>query len=252
MEQQDTSVFTLRIDGELPLTFPMERLAEYMALFAKLIGTDNQPVFKGVTEGSACLESAVPAARETYTEHQLRRAANDSSYKNHKYIGYIEEALSKHGYKSAELLDPNKNVIFLVKPQDVKITHSVNHTAKLEGEIVGVVGRDETMHITVRDYSGRIFKLLADVPTGRELARHLRGGFLRLQTRGVWHRSDKGWTTDSNKCSVISFSELEDIDAHTIFQEMRNIPDNGWKTMSDPERVWRDMRGLDDPTEADE
>jgi hypothetical protein len=106
MKLNNTSVFTLRIDGEnlTSKNFPMERLAEYMALLAKL---------------------------------------------------------------------------------------------------VGVVGRDAKMHITVRDYSGRIFKLSADVPTGRELARHLRGGFLRLQTRGIWHRSDKGWSTDPNKCLVI-------------------------------------------------
>ncbi len=102
------------------------------------------------------------------------------------------------------------------------IKTSANHTAKLEGKIVGVFGRNEEMHITVRDYSGRIFKLLADVPTGCELARHLRGGFLRLQTKGVWHRTNNGWTIDPNKCHVIGFSKLEDIDALSIFQKMRN------------------------------
>jgi hypothetical protein len=205
MKLNNTLVFTLPIDGEnlTPKNFPMERLAEYMALLAKLVGADNQPVFKQVSEGSACLESAVHSSRESHTEQNLKRAANDPSYKNHKYIGHIEEALSKHGYKSAELFNARKELIFLVTPQEAKITHSVNHTAKLEGEIIGVVGRDAKIHITVRDYSGRIFKLSADVPTGRELARYLRGGFLRIQTSGIWHRSDKGWSTDPNKCLVI-------------------------------------------------
>jgi hypothetical protein len=38
---------------------------------------------------------------------------------------------------------------------------------------------------------------------------------------------------------------LEDIDAFTIFQAMRDIPDNGWKTTNNPEQAWPEMRGLD-------
>ncbi|MEY3995978.1 MAG: hypothetical protein RL344_321 [Pseudomonadota bacterium] len=252
MKLNNTSVFTLRIDGEnlSPTTFPMERLAEYMAIFAKLIGADNQPVFKEVSKGSTCLDITVPALWETRTEQSLLRAANDPSYKNHKYINQLEEDLLKDGYKSAELLNARKQLIFLVTPQAAKITHSVNHAAKLEGEIVGVFGRNDKMHITVRDYGGRIFKLLADVPTGQKLARHLRGGFLRLQTKGVWNRTNNGWVTDPNKCHVINFDELEDIDALTIFQEMRNIPGNNWTTMNNPEQVCRELRDSDTPSKA--
>jgi hypothetical protein len=126
-----------------------------------------------------------------------------------------------------------------------KITHSVWQEGKVEGEIIGVFGRNDKMHITVRDYGGRIFKLLADVPTGQKLARHLRGGFLRLQTKGFWNRTIKGWTTDPNKCQVISFDELEDIDAYTIFQELRNIPNNGWLNIDDIDKECRDLRGKD-------
>ena len=126
-----------------------------------------------------------------------------------------------------------------------KITHSVWQEGKIECEIIGVFGRNDKMHITVRDYGGRIFKLLADVPTGQKLARHLRNGYLRLQTQGVWHRTIKGWTTDPNKCQVISFDELEDIDVYTIFQELRKIQNNGWLNINDVNKECRDLRGKD-------
>jgi hypothetical protein len=249
METQDTSVFTLRIDGEnlSPKTFPMERLAEYMTLVAKLVGIDNQPIFKEVSEGSACLEVAVPSSRETHTEQSLKRAANDPSYKNHKYIGHIEESLSKHGYKSAELFNARKELIFLVTPQDAKITHSVWQEGEIDGEITGVRGADDTMHIEIRDNTGLISNLVCkDLSLALDIAqKHLRRGTVRLLVEGKWNRTAKGWKADAKQCEVTGYQSLDETPLLELMLQIRALPNNGWNTLQDPLQAWKDLRGID-------
>lgn len=248
MKLNNTSVFTLRIDGEnlSPTTFPMERLAEYMAIFAKLIGADNQPVFKEVSKGSACLDITVPALWETRTEQSLLRAANDPSYKNHKYINQLEGHLLKDGYKSAELLNARKQLICVVKPQDVKITHSVWQEDEIDGEITGVRGIDDTMHIEIRDGTGLVSNLVCkDLDLALKIAQqHLRRGTVRLFVDGKWNRTAKGWKADAKQCEVTGYESLSNAPLTQIMDELRQIPGNGWREIGDVEQAWRELRGL--------
>ena len=247
METQNTAVFTLRIDGDnlTPVTFPMERLAEYMVLFAKLVGVDNQPVFKKVSEGSACLETTVPISRETHTEQNLRRAANDPSYKPHKYIGQIEVLLSEHAYKSAELLNSRKELIFLVTPQEAKITHSVWQEGEIDGEVTGVRGADDTMHIEIRDNAGLTSNLICkDLALALEIAqKHLRRGTVRLLVDGKWNRTAKGWKADAKQCVVTAYESLDETPLLELMLHIRALPNNGWSTIHNPEQAWKDLRG---------
>lgn len=252
MQNEDTSVFTLRLLGKSPAEFPMERLAEYMRLYAKLLGGENHPVFSHLEDKSTALVADTPASRATQTDQRLRQATNDPKFEAYKYIKFIETEMSKDDIPSAELKDSKNNVIYLFKPAEVSITHTVIQSARIDGEIVGVVGADDTMHVSVREYNGRVIKLLADIATGRELAIHLRIGTVRLQTFGTWNRTEHGWVPDSKKCKIQDFLLLEDIDVVTIFNQLRSIPNNGWNNIPDPEKIWKELRGLDEADFANE
>ncbi len=249
MNLNSTSVFALRIDGDnlSPATFPMERLTEYMAIFAKLIGADNQPVFKEVSKGSACVDITVPALWETRTEQSLLRAANDPSYRNHKYINQLEEHLLKDGYKSAELLNARKQLIFLVTPQAAKITHSVWQEGEIDGEIIGIQrGIDDTMHIKIRDGTGLVSNVVCkDLALALEIAQqHLCRGTVRLLVDGKWNRTTKGWKADTKQCEVTGYESLHDAPLTQIMSELRQIPGNGWQKIGNIEQAWRELRGI--------
>lgn len=247
MEKNDTAVFTLRLLGTTPETLPMDRFAEYVRVFSKLIGSENKPIFCDLIQGSAALSATLDVARYTHAVDRIRQASWDSSFSAHKHIIALETALTSDGFAGAEILDNHNELLHVVEPTEAKITHRVVQKAKIDGEILGVVGKDETLHVTVREYSGRIIKLLADVTTGRELARHLRGAPLRLQTHGSWARhAERGWIPDAKKCKITSFSILEDIDAYELLLSLRDIPNNGWKFLGNSDHAWKELRGINE------
>jgi hypothetical protein len=240
--------FSLRFLDIQPNDFPMEQLGEFVRLFAELIGTENKPRFKTVLSQST---AAVATTASEYGESTRTRlyAANDPSHKAYKIFCKIESKMLEFGLRTAELRDITHNqLIHRIQPANDEIFYRVVQNAKVDGEIVGIVGRDDTMHVTVREYSGRILKLIANLAIGRELGKHLRGGYLRLQTHGTWNRTASGWVTDKDKCKILSFSQLEHIDVVTLFQALREIPHNGWQNIQNPEQAWRDLRGLDENT----
>jgi hypothetical protein len=60
-----------RIDVFTPETLPMERLAEYMARFAKLLGEEERVHFVSLEPGSAVLVARAEAQAAPKVEHRL-------------------------------------------------------------------------------------------------------------------------------------------------------------------------------------
>lgn len=244
MQENNTAVFTLRIIGTTPETLPLERFAEYVRLFAKLLGEDNHPVFKQLIDGSAQLKSDIPFANEQTTHERLNRAANDSTFEPHKHIRLLEKTLQKDGFECAEIINSYRQaIIFVVKPFIDEVSHTVWQTGDVDGEVTGVKGEDDTMHIHIKSLDGEKLSLSCDVALARNIAQeHLRHGTVRLHVQGKWSRTPFGWKPD-NKAKVTGFETLNEMPLLQLFQSLRTIPDNGWSVAANPAALTQELRG---------
>jgi hypothetical protein len=238
-----TQQFSLRFLDIKPSEFPMEQLGEFIRLLAELIGIDNKPRFSAVLDKST---AAVAYVAEAYAESALLRvrAANDPTHKANKVLEKIESRMREFGLPKAELNDLTHNtVICSIQPANEDVLFTVVQEGEIEGEITGVSGADETMHIQLRDWDDKIIRVTCnDVSLALEIAAHLRRGILRLNISGLWERMQTGWKPSSQKCFVTGFEAISYQPITNLMNDIRGIPGNGWKTIEGVETAWRDLR----------
>jgi hypothetical protein len=81
----------LRILQRNPDRIPMERLGEYIRLFAELLGTDNHPVFAGIKKASTGLKAAIPHDRRPYAQARLIEAKSEPTSKPARLLRGISQ-----------------------------------------------------------------------------------------------------------------------------------------------------------------
>jgi hypothetical protein len=241
--------YMLRIMGRNPDRIPMERLGEYIQEFAKLLGSENNPTFKGIKKASTGLKAYIPAERVHYAHARIVKAKDTTSTSNQatRSLLRIEEMLGADAISKAQLLSAANDLIydFHCPAPQIETTIRVNQQGSVDGVVVGIQGVDNTSHVRLLDPLGRILNLvIKDALLARNLATHFKGSQIRLNISGVWMRTDDGWIPESGKCHVDDFQSLENTSPKVIFDDLLKIPNNGWSVMSDPLKNWANLRGL--------
>lgn len=246
------NIYSLKLYDRTPDDMPLDKLADYIREFALILGKDNQPVFSSVSESSILLCAKIPGHKQSHVDQRLLDAQRgDTQSGASKHLLSLEILMLKDGISKAELLNPQQQVLISLHAANEPVLYTVSQSGEVDGEITGVMGADDTMHITLKEWGGRIVKLVTDVRIGRELGHHLRTGVVRLYTHGQWNRTDAGWKPDPKKCFVDRFEVLDESGVVEIFNELRAIPGNGWATEPDPLALWRELRGIEEQgTEA--
>lgn len=238
--------YMLRILGRNPEKIPMERIGAYISEFAELLGAENHPTFGGIKRASTGLKAKVPVARRHHAHLRLVQARTEPSSRPGKTLARIQQMIDVDGIRQAELLDSEHNVVYLFEGHVVQNipTQTIYQTGSVDGVVTGVVGADDTMHLYLRDYLDRDIRILVrDEHMARQLLRHFRQGVLRVHVRGTWKRTEYGWIPETSKCTAESFEVLEDTPISEVLARFAAVPDNGWKTMADPDQFLSELRG---------
>lgn len=241
-----TWTYKLRLLGRDPSRVPMARLAEYMTDFADLLGKEYLPVFKGVRRGSTCLLAAIPEANRPLAKVRISEAKTKPSSRAAKILDSIEAKIGADGLKGGELIDSDDNVIYLFKGTKPTISETivVEQSGEIDGVVVGIVGADDTLHVTFRDGFGREFKLtVRDLATGQQLASRFRSGMVRCSARGKWRKQESGWLPDPT-CQLDHYVDLDESPVKSIFDGLLDIKGNGWTELDDPVVAWQQVRGV--------
>lgn len=243
----EIGIYSLKLYDRKPQDISLDKLAEYLKEFALILGKKNQPVFSSVNEGSVVLRAKIPEHNQILVDQRLLDAGQGNTQSGvSKHLFHLEAMMLGDGISKAELLNPQQRILIsLQAANDEPVTHSVIQSGEVDGEITGVLGADETMHITLKEWSGRIVKLVSGVQIGRELGHHIRTGVIRLYVHGLWNRTDVGWKPDPQKCFIDRFDVLDESGIIDIFDKLRAIPGNGWATEPDPLALWRKLRGIE-------
>lgn len=247
MKRAPDWTYMLRILGTSPRTLPMDRLAEYLAEFAALLGAENEPVFAGMVNASAGLKARLPARRRASAWKRLQEAKYRPASRPGCHLRKIEALLGEDAFGPAELKDSADNVIYLFQPtkQADVLTARIQQEGEVDGVVTGMVGADDTMHLYLRDATSRDYRLVVrNEDLARRLLSHFRVGSVRVRVHGHWVRTEDGWMPESGKCTVDAFDVLDETPLSDVLALATGHPQNGWAQMEDPAAAWRALRGI--------
>ncbi len=243
--------FLFYIDAYSPESIPMAKLAEYMADFATLLGRDNAVHFAGIEKGSTKIAARVEFVdipKVTDRLSDLRRgnptkdtakifAQIDTRLLNDNAVGRVY-AEDRHGKPSELLAFPGR------ARQKAQIYGPFNQDGHLDGLLISVGGRDET--ISLRLQNGETIYSNCDTTRtiARELGKHL---FEPVRVHGVgrWLRGIDGqWALlrfRVHRFEVLGIQSLRD-----TVTTLRAVQGSGWKELNDPITELADLRNDDD------
>ena len=210
-----------KIDVYTPETLPMERLAEYMLEFARLLGEPDRVHFVEVESGSTVLLARVEEVAAPKVSQRLVDAAGGQGDPDAlKALRALDDMLANDNAVGQILDDAGAEVIALQgRNRSKPIEYGpFRENGVLEGVIIRVGGRAERAPVWLRDGQQIHKHCNAPQSLARRLAKHLYGPVLRVTGTGSWMRlATGGWVMrsfDINDFEVLDAAPLSDVIRH--------------------------------------
>jgi len=219
-----------------PETIPMERLAEYMRAFAKLLGEQHAVHFDGIVDASVGLVARVdvparPKVADRLAALKAGRAARDVQ----QAFDELDKMLREDNAIGS--LDDGEDPVILPFPGKMREVPQVYgpflRDGDVQGQIVSIGGRDSTVHVQLLDRQ----KVITGIEISRELAlklkEHLYGATVRLHGRGKHTRGQDGrWRLEAFRAH--SFEMLNDTSLVEVIEHLQSVPGSEWGLSADP------------------
>ena len=243
---KDTDEYRFVIDAYSPDTLPMVRLAEYMADLARLFGKAEQVRFVRIEAGSTVLVQGIEPEAASEVRNRIRGVADNQAPEDAiKAFRALDRRLAEDA-ATGSLLDTEGAVVVQFPGRDrlLPLTFGAfNQPGVLDGELIRVGGRDETVPIHLRD-GATIHLCSADRDLARQLAIHLCGPVLRVYGEGRWERGSDG-TWLMRRFNIENFKKLDDAPLGEVVERLRGVKGSGWREFDAPWTELRRLRGFD-------
>jgi hypothetical protein len=226
-------------DSFTPETLPMERLADYIAAFAKLLGEQANVHFRSIEPGSAVLVAAIDRpAQVKVRERVVAVRDGDGPSDARKAFADLDEMLRKDNATGA-LRDGAADVVIQFpgrnRPEPL-VYGPFRQGGTIDGQLIRVGGKDETVPVHLRDGAIIHTGLVCTPETARRIAPHLYGPTLRLHGTGTWFRTGAGaWELRSFR--INDFEVLDDAPLLEVVGALRKVKGSDWGTVPDPVRA---------------
>lgn len=223
----DTVDYALRIVGTNPNAIPMARLADYMAEFAKFLGSTDSVHFSRLEDRSVSIVAYAPSTCVATISPRIRQASKgDAESAAYSPWRRINEFLAEDGWK-AELPLPNSSetIEFPGITKANKIIRSVTQPTAVQGRLIRIEGAGDLIHIGL-DIEG---DLSARISVNAHLAADLVSSwhrYIRISGEGKWKRDDKGqWFLD--RLYGTAFEVLDDASVADVLDRLRKFVPSG-------------------------
>ena len=243
----DERRFKFYIDAYSPANIPMAKLAQYMADFAELLGTEHRTHFEELEGGSTTIVSRVECEDVPKVGHRLRAIGQGTAEKELlRLIARIDERLANDNAtgRVLEEIDGQSAEVITFPGRDrpkVPAYGPFVQDGHLDGVLISVGGKDETISIRLQNGAVIYRKCETTRPIARELARHLFEP-VRIHGAGRWERTAQGhWLLLGFR--VARFEVLEGGNLREAVKALRAVPGSGWKELDDPLAELADLRG---------
>jgi len=212
------------IDAYSPKTIPMARLAEYMRHLADMFGESAFVHFDRLEPGSTVLVSniereAVPKVKQRVVSVR-RREGPSEGIRAYKAINRLLREDNSVGLLK-EKRDGAIIIRFPGREETEEAFPAVRERGSIDGVIVRIGGKDETIHVTLESENEQIAGCFTNRQVAKELAHKLFEP-VRLFGTGRWTRDNDGrWALIDFK--IESFEPLEDIPLSKALGQLRTI-----------------------------
>lgn len=216
--------YRLEIDAYSPKTIPMARLAEYMRHLADMFGEPAAVHFARLEPGSTVLVSKIEREAAPKVKSRVisvrRREGPSESMRAYKAINRLLREDNGIGFLK-EKQQGATIIRFPGREEAEEAFPAVRQHGSIDGVIVRVGGRDQTVHVTLESENQQIAGCYTNRQIGKELGHKLFEP-VRLSGRGRWTRDDEGrWTLLDFK--IEGFEPLVDIPLSEAVSELREI-----------------------------
>lgn len=211
--------------GYTPETIPLERLGEYMAALARVLGEETYVHLDSIRAGSVALtikvdEPAQPKVRERIYSVRNGIASADVE----REVERVDEMLRRDN-ASGSLADGQGVVIPFPgrnRPEPV-VYGPFRQQGTIDGEVYRIGGKDKSKHINIHSGDEDVSVLYASEQVAMRLRHHLFGGALRFKGEGTWFRhGDGSW--ELRNFRVDDFEELGDASLLETVARLRAVP----------------------------
>jgi hypothetical protein len=225
-------------DSFTPATIPMERLAEYIKALAQLMGETGSVHFGKVTEGSVVLHAAIDQPAQVKVRERIGGLGNRSNRRDvDRAFSVLDDMLRKDNATGKLVEVGGTNIIPFPgrnRPEPV-VFGPFKQEGSLEGQVIRVGGKDDTIPVHLRDGAIVHTGLNATEDVARRIAQHLLGPIVRVNGTGTWFREGDGtWQLKSFRIS--DFELLDETPLDAVVARLRAVRGSGWGEVPDPVR----------------
>ncbi len=231
-------------DAYTPETLPMARMAEYAAALAKLLGEQERVHFRSVEPGSAVLVAAVePPVRREVAGRLAAVRGGEGPPDARKAFAELDRMLRRDN-ATGTLSDENGAVVvpFPGRDRPEPLEYGpFRQNGTLDGQVVRVGGKDDTVHVHLRDGPVVHTGLYCNWEVARDIARHFGGPTLRVHGTGTWFRGGDG-TWELRQFRIADFEVLDDAPLEAVVSRLREAEGSHWNEVPDPVRTLLEER----------
>jgi hypothetical protein len=219
-----------KIDVFTPETLPMERLAEYMLQFAKLLGEPERVHFVEVEAGSAVLRARVEDMAVPKVEQRLAEASRGQGDPIAVQALRDLDVMLAGDNAVGQLLDDTGAEIIAFpgrnRPKPIEYG-PFREEGVLEGIVIKIGGEGPSVPVWLRDKEAVFKKCSARRPLARKLAKYYEAGLLRVSGTGSWMRLATGsWLMRSFE--IKAFEVLDDAPLADIIKRLHSVEGAEW------------------------
>lgn len=219
-----------KIDVYTPETLPMERLAEYMLQFARLLGEPERVHFVEIERGSAVLRARLEEVAVPKIEQRLAKASRGQGEPTAlKALQAIDDMLANDNAVGQVLDDAGAEIIVFKgrnRPKPFEYG-PFREDGVLEGVIIKVGGKGTSVPIWLQDRETIYKNCTARRPLARKLAKHYDGGLLRVSGAGSWMRLATGaWLMRSFE--IKDFEPLDNTPLAEVIKRLQDVEGADW------------------------
>jgi hypothetical protein len=193
-------LYRFEIDGFYPHTLPAQILLKYIEDVIRLLGGKERVYLVGIEESSAVPVFQLSAELEQKTEQRLFLVKQGQGPREaQKAFDAINNRLGSHK-TSGRLLGPTKKNVLQFPgagPRNDETLGPVEEFGYVQGEIVQIGGRDESISVHLRTEDDIVI-CNTTRDQGRRLAKYIFGRTIRIYGQGQWNRLANGrWKLSS-------------------------------------------------------
>ena len=240
------SEFEFKITGWTPATIPQVRLGEYLVEVAKLYGEAANVHFGSIRKGSVVLKSTVEGPAIPKVQRRLMEVSRGVAPKEAtEAFRTLDDMLADDNSKGLLRGNGGDSAIVIRFPgrereQPVEFA-GIREEGFLEGELIRIGGRDETIHLALQSGDTVYSAIVTDRDTARRLGPLIFGPTIRLNGTGTWARSREGvWTV--TRFVVASFTEIPNEPLADALDDIRRIGGSRWHLEDDPMKALAELR----------